>query len=228
MSDKSITASAMEFLNSLFTQRSEKNSILDPLTCMVRLAILQFKEIGTKISVGNNRISYNSPDFLQGPTRWTLGDNREDLHNVYNPIKKTLLWYNIKSREIRGLCEYAVRGIKNLRETYTVNSTINHTLNLYILELEVAMKESALSNSKVNYLNPENIDSSNTLQKMFTELWTKQEIFIVFNLLKEIDDAFEADDELKTDALIQSLDKILELKETNVHKFITETSTVLE
>ena len=37
MSDKSITTSAAEFLNSLFTQRSEKNSILDPLTCMVRL-----------------------------------------------------------------------------------------------------------------------------------------------------------------------------------------------
>ena len=228
MSDKSITASAMEFLNSLFTQRSEKNSILDPLTCMVRLAILQFKDEGTKISVGNNRISYNSPDFLQGPTRWTLGDNREDLHNVYNPIKKTLLWYNIASREIRGLCEYAVEGIKKLRETYTVNSTINHTLNLYILEIDVAIKETDLSNSKVNYLNPENIDSSNTLQKTFTELWTRQEIFIVYNLLKEISHAYENDDDLKKDALIQSLDKILELKETKVYKFITESSTVLE
>ena len=66
MSDKSITTSAREFLNSLFTQRSEKNSILDPLTCMVRLAILQFKEEGTKISVGNNRISYNSLIFSRG------------------------------------------------------------------------------------------------------------------------------------------------------------------
>ena len=228
MTDKSITATAMEFLNSLFALRSEKNSILDPLTCMARLAILQFKPLGTKISVGNNRISYNNPDFLQGATRWTLGDNREDLHNVYNPIKKTLLWYNIESREIRGLCEYAVKGIKQLRETYNVNSTINHTLNLYILELEVAIRESSQSNSKVNYLNPENIDANNTLQKTFTELWTRQEIFIVFNLLKEIEEAYSHEDELKKDALIQSLDKILELKETKVHNFITETSTVLE
>ena len=66
MSDKSITTSAIEFLNSLFAQRSEKNSILDPLTCMVRLAILQFKEEGTKISVGNNRISYNKSGFSSG------------------------------------------------------------------------------------------------------------------------------------------------------------------
>jgi len=195
---------------------------------MTRLAILQFKEIGTKISVGNNRISYNNPDFLQGPTRWTLGDNREDLHNVYNPIKKTLLWYNLRSKDIRGVCEFAVEGIKKLRETYNVNSTINHTLNLYILELEVAMKDTTVSSSKVNYLNTENIDSTNTLHKTFTELWSRQEIFIVFNLLKEIDEAYRVDDELKMNALIQSLDKILELKETKVHTFITETSTVLE
>ena len=109
-----------------------------------------------------------------------------------------------------------------------MNSTINHTLNLYILELEVAMEKSQVSTSKVNYLNPENIDANNTLQKTFTELWTRQEIFIVFNLLKEIDEAFTQEDELKKEALIQSLDKILELKETKVHKFITETSTVLE
>ena len=114
-----------------------------------------------------------------------------------------------------------------IRETYNVNSTINHTLNLYILELEVAIRESSQSNSKVNFLNPENIDANNTLQKTFTELWTRQEIFIVFNLLKEIEEAYSHEDELKKEALIQSLDKILELKETNVHHFITETSTVL-
>ncbi len=228
MSEKSLTVSALEFLNSLFAKRSEKNSILDPLTCMARLAILQFKELGTKISVGNNKISYNNPDFLQGPTRWTLGDNREDLHNVYNPIKKTLLWYNIRSREIRGLCEYAVKGIKKLRASYNINSTINHTLNLYILEIESAIDKIECANSKVDYLNTHEIDNTNSLQKFFTELWTRQEIFIVFNLLKEIELSYNCDDELKCEALIHALDKILELKELNVYTFITESSTVLE
>jgi hypothetical protein len=228
MSEKSLTTSAIEFLNNLFTNKSEKNSILDPLTCMARLAILQFKEPGIKISVGNNRISYNNPDYLQGATRWTLGDNREDLHNIYNPIKKTLLWYNIQSKEIKGVCDFAVAGLKKLRETYTVNSTINHTLNLYILEIEVAMKDFPVSKERVDYLNRDEIDSNNTLHKTFTELWSRQEIYIVFNLLKEIDDAFKEENTLKVNALIQSLDKILELKENNVHTFLTETSTVLD
>ena len=61
---------------------------------MARLAILLFKAEGTAKLVGKNRISYNYPDLFQGPG-WTLGDNREDLHNVYNP-PKTLLWYNIE------------------------------------------------------------------------------------------------------------------------------------
>jgi hypothetical protein len=228
MSDKSITTSAIEFLNNLFANKSEKNSILDPLTCMARLAILQFKEPGIKISVGNNRISYNNPDYLQGATRWTLGDNREDLHNIYNPIKKTLLWYNIQSKEIKGVCDFAVAGLKKLRETYTINSTINHTMNLYILEIEVAMRDNPVSKDRVDYLNRDKIDANNTLHKTFTELWSRQEIFIVFNLLKEIDEAHKVENTLKVNALIQSLDKILELKENNVHTFLTETSTVLD
>ena len=142
----------------MFRRKYLRISILDPLTCMARLAILQFKEPGIKISVGNNRISYNNPDYLQGATRWTLGDNREDLHNIYNPIKKTLLWYNIRSKEIKGVCDFAVDGLKKLRETYTVNSTINHTLNLYILEIEVAMRDNPVSKDRVDYLNRDKIE----------------------------------------------------------------------
>ena len=111
---------AIKYIEESMNENNQKNLILEPLCVILRLAILQFKELGTKISVGNNRISYNNPDFLQGPTRWTLGDNREDLHNIYNPIKKTLLWYNIKSKDIRGLCEYTIEGIKKLSITVLI------------------------------------------------------------------------------------------------------------
>ena len=110
----------------------------------------------------------------------------------------------------------------------TTESAINHTLNLYILELEVALKESCVSETVVDFLKNENIDVSNSLQKTCTELWTRQEILIVFNMLKEIESAYRVKDNLKTEALIQSLDKILELKETKIYMFITESSTVLD
>ena len=48
--------SIFNFFNSIFYE-SNSNSIIDPLTCLIRLAILEFKPINTKISIKNNRIT---------------------------------------------------------------------------------------------------------------------------------------------------------------------------
>ena len=69
----------------LFKKNDPSNSIIDPLTCVVRLSLLKYKPDGTKISVKENQISYNEPTLLQGPIRWTFGDCRDDLHNLFNP-----------------------------------------------------------------------------------------------------------------------------------------------
>ena len=66
----------------------KKDSILDPLTCLIRLSILEFKPIGTKISLNNSKIKYNDPSVIQGAVRWSNGDNREDLHNLLIHSKK--------------------------------------------------------------------------------------------------------------------------------------------
>ena len=47
-----ISSKANNIYNSLFI-KNEKNAILDPFSCMVRLAILNFKPKGTKISFYN-------------------------------------------------------------------------------------------------------------------------------------------------------------------------------
>ena len=64
------------------------DSIIEPLICLIRLSILEFKQKGTKISINNNQIKYNIPNILQGPLRWSNGDNRKDIHNIFYPIKK--------------------------------------------------------------------------------------------------------------------------------------------
>ena len=117
---------------SYFLNKSDKKSILDPLTCIIRLAVLSFKPIGTKISVYENRISYNDPCVLQGPVRWSYGDKRGDLHNLYNPIKKALIWYDINDEEIKGIVKFTINGINNLKKSYDPNSIITHSLDHYI------------------------------------------------------------------------------------------------
>ena len=142
MAEKSIAKSALEFLNNVFLERDPRNSILDPLTCIIRLGILGFKDSGTKVSVADNSIKFNHPTIFQGAKRWSMGDNREDLHNIYNPIRKVTSWFNLNAPEINGIIRYAIRGIHLLKSSYNQNSIVSHTLNLYIQELELALKKS--------------------------------------------------------------------------------------
>ena len=73
-----------------------------------------------------------------------MGDNREDLHNIYNPIKKVVSWFNLNAPEIEGIIKYAIRGIHLLKSSYNQNSIVSHTLNLYIRELEIAIQRAKL------------------------------------------------------------------------------------
>ena len=115
-----LNISIKEFIVSFFEPK--RDSILDPLTCIIRLGILEFKPIGTKISLNNNKIQYNDPSIIQGAMRWTNGDNREDLHNLFNPLKKAVLWYDVKNREIKNIVEYSIRGLEKLQSSYNKNS----------------------------------------------------------------------------------------------------------
>ena len=82
-----------ETLKSFIFNNEVKNYVLDPLTCIIRCAILSFKPKGTKLSINQNKITFVDPNFLQGTIRWTYGDKREDLHNIYKPIVKSTRWY---------------------------------------------------------------------------------------------------------------------------------------
>ena len=75
----------------------KEDSIIEPFICLIRLSILEFKPNGTKISINNNQIKYNIPNILQGPLRWSNGDNREDIHNIFYPIKKACEWFDLSN-----------------------------------------------------------------------------------------------------------------------------------
>lgn len=229
MADRSFTQTALEFINRLFLEKNNNNSILDPLTCIIRLSLLSFKEKGTKISIQNNRIQYNDPSMLQGAKRWSYGDKREDLHNVYNPIKKIIEWYNIDNREIYGLCEYCIKGLELLNSSYDINSIVNHTLSLYITELKLALANTDKNDKerKTNTIHKKIENKNNILYDSFISLWNKREVVIIYNMLVEMTDAKDKEDNEKLTSLMCSLDCILNTKEEIINKVITESTTVL-
>ena len=77
----------------MFNNKSERNVIIDPFSCLIKLSLLRFLDPGTKISIYQNRIHFNSPTYVQGFIRFLYGDNREHLHNLYMPIQKCVEWY---------------------------------------------------------------------------------------------------------------------------------------
>ena len=239
LSNISVVSSAITGLTNVFCIKQEKNMVLDPLTCIIRLAILSFKPIGTKISINNNRITYCEPSIFQGTLRLAFGDNREDLHNIYNPIKKATLWFKNTDNNINNLFNYAIKGIKLLRDSYSKNSTIYHTLKLYQDLIKINLKNK--QNTKQCLTADETEDESNAedkakkieLNKIYLKLknlWNQRELSIVNNLIIELKhkiDNKKNDNQEEIDAIFHALELILKVKESLVSKIILEETTIL-
>ena len=234
--------SAISGLTTIFNMKQEKNMILDPLTCIIRLAILAFKPDGTKISINNNKITYCEPSIFQGTLRLAFGDNREDLHNIYNPIKKATTWFSDEDKHINNLFFHAVIGLKVLKDSYSKNSTIYHTLKLYQDLIKLNLKK-----VKPNYNCTETDDERNETEKIrardlnkiylkLKSLWSQRELSIINNLILELkhkkdtggtkkNDVNSNQDEI--DAIFSALELILNVKEAMVSKLILEETTIL-
>ena len=214
-----------EFIVSLF--ETKRDSILDPMTCIIRLSILEFKPIGTKISLNNNKIKYNDPSAIQGALRWSNGDNREDLHNLFNPLKKAVLWYDVKNPEIKNLINYSIRGLEKLQSSYNKNSVISHSMQYYIDYLRNSLDE---KNKNQNNQTNEEEENENTISKQLRDLWNEREITIINNIILELEDNRKASKPefiQEQESLIKTMETILNRKEQKVSNILFENTTLL-
>ena len=225
------TSNLHNFTN-LFFNKEIKKSLLDPLTCIIRCAILSFKPFGTKIRIFNNRITYHEPTILQGTIRWSQGDKREDLHNIYIPILKSTQWYGKDNPNILNIFKLAKKGLERLKNSYESSSIISHSLELYIniIDLFIHSDKECMNEffknknqSKIfGEKNEKTEEEDNKLYKSLKGMWNDKQISIVNNILEQV----EAEPKNRNDWLA-ALDLILNNKETNVYSIITKTSTTL-
>ena len=93
---ESVNKYATNFVKLLETYMKENDSnnvLLDPFSCVLKLGILFYKPLGTKLSITKNSIQYNDASIYQGVIRTYTGDSRNDLHNICYPIMIALNWY---------------------------------------------------------------------------------------------------------------------------------------
>lgn len=118
------------------TKINIKLFLLDPLSVIIKLAILGNKPVGTKILIQNNILYLQEPGPFQSLCRLFFNSNKTDLQYMYNPIQiacdRFLTLENInKNPRIKNLFICAQNGIKKLIETYRSCSIISLCLNYY-------------------------------------------------------------------------------------------------
>ena len=193
-------------LYELLPVQDSKQLLLEPLSCVLKLSLLQWKPLGTKISVCNNTLHYNEPSIVQGLTRRLTGDSRQDLHNICHPIVKCLEWYPASDYEF--LYSECVKGLHILKSSYDSNSIINHTLDHYIGLLEGTHVSDDLEDTPVT--------------AGLRDMWSPKEILILQTMLEHI---LSLDTMVDRDKYVVVLEHILTMKEDKVYSYIQSIST---
>lgn len=192
--------------------------ILDPIICVLKVALLSGKQVGTKLSIHDGKISYHKPMYIvQGAIRTANRDRHTDLHNLCEPIENMLKMYDTKDPVIRGILLHTINGLKQLKETYkdlTIVSTnpdkeleesslVLHSLNLYIKTITDKLNEKEIEQPP-QQLELENKNEENAGEKehFLKKIWTKKEINMMFEM-------FETITEDNKDFLIEAIDTFL-------------------
>tara|TARA_B100001964_G_C14112457_1_gene544505 strand:- start:261 stop:1031 length:771 start_codon:yes stop_codon:yes gene_type:complete len=247
---KYLTTNAFNKINNLLKSPSERGQILEPLCCLYRLSLLPFYNDGVKISIYENKICINDIGYIQGVSRWSNGDVRNDLHNIFNPINR-LYKFDYSSlypnkEDFNLLLNNSIRGLEKLRNTYTDSNIIVHSLNLYIgiindvkdgknQEFNNKDKDDNKDDNKNNDNNLENSIIENHLYESFVKLWVPVNIIVLNNLLRELNNVYKkmnnekhrANQELKKEMYNHYLDaynNVLCVIDCNVSEIVKKVS----
>ena len=225
----SFNASLMINLFNGWKNNKEKNIIIDPMSCLIKLGLLTFYPVGTKISIADNKIALSEPSIFQGAFRFLNGDGREDLHNLCAPIMKSIEWYwNPEDKEIGALFDYAIAGLDKLRNTYPTNSIISHCLDLYAQYLvckKVKKMDETTTVKKKKASTAAEVEDDNKIHIFLKALWSPREIHIIIQTILEYDAKLKTNKQ-ESDKL-HSILEMTSAKERELSAFLKGHSTSL-
>ena len=201
--------------------------ILEPLSVIIKLAIISNKPIGTKLRMYNNIIYFQEPGPFQALCRYFLKSNKTDIQYLYNPIEIACKQYlldtvietetetKIKTETKRktklnhtftNLFKCAQNGLLKLIETYKNCSVMRICLNYYVSLISNYLEEK----------NNETLFRKDDMTKFYTteiihklsQIWTSDKISIVLNLTSFLTNDTSAEMNVKSlETIIDGIDK---------------------
>lgn len=185
--------------------------ILDPLSVIIKLAIISNKPIGTKIRIDNNMIYLQEPGPFQGVCRYFLKSNKTDIQYLYNPIEIACKNYLTKpviqqNPKIKDLFKCAQNGILKLIETYKTCSVMRICLNYY-LSLIANYLDEKYNDTLFRKDGMTPFYTQEILEKL-SKIWTQEKIKIVLNLTTFLSSDESAETNVKSlETIIDGIDK---------------------
>jgi len=181
--------------------------LLDPLSVIIKLAILSNKPVGTKISIQNNVVYFQDPGPFQAFCRFIFNSNKTDLQYMYNPIHFACQHFLskefvTKTPRIKNLFVCAQNGLKKLIDTYSNSNIIVLSLNYYYTIISNHVDQ--IYNDSI--FQKDNMTSLYTkdFNEELTKKWTNEKIKIVLDLI-----GFLTNDSMATNN-VKSLENIMD------------------
>ena len=184
-----------------------RNFLLDPLSVIIKLAIIGNKPIGTKLLIQNNIIYFQEPGIFQAVCRIFFNSNRSDLQYMYNPIQLACQYFLSKdfiqkTPRIKNLFLCAQNGVKKIMETYKNCSIITLCLNYYLAIItnyvDQKFNDSIFYNDGMT-----NLYSKEIVNKLYYQ-WSDEKIKLVLDII-----SFLMKDTLASNN-VKSLENIME------------------
>ena len=208
----------------------ENNVLLEPLSCIFRMGLLNYKEEGVKISIINNSIQYHENTFYQGLWRSYNGDTREDLHNLYNPFLKAFEWYPTEGRGGSMYLYFYQKcydGLLKLITSYEKGSIIHHTLTHYSKIFKECIDGKIDCQGKEEGEDGEEgieggKEKESPLLGELKTIWKEEELTIIFQTLQYLD---SCGDEEEKKIYFKIIDDIVSMKEKKVNEYVKKAST---
>ena len=199
------------------TQINLKTFVLDPLSVIIKLAVIGNKPVGTKILISNNVIYLQEPGPFQALCRVFFKTNKTDLQYMYNPIELACKQFLSKefvktTPRIKNLFLCAQNGIKRLIETYKINSIICLTLN-YFNVIITNHVEQTYNETIFNKDGMSSLYTKELLEQVFT-YWTQEKIKVVLDLISFLTNDKSASSNEK------SLENIMETNDIELSKIL--------
>ena len=181
--------------------------ILEPLQAITQLALISFCPYGSKLTISNNLLFIQTPNWGQGMLRSFNNDKRDDLFFLFNSIIRFNKFYSHlkggdnSNKTDKLLYELLIRlskkGIDNILQTYANvdEPSLLHTLQMYKTLLDNPNLIMDNDNNK-SQLNEQRNDSTSSegskknIDDVFIKirgLYTIYDRNIIFNILTLIE-----------------------------------------